>query len=91
MKTMRMSRTAENRNARKDMAARGRASMSKGALLAPDVVLSGRRFHRANKLSHAEAAALEALVRGPDGTAPRPMLSVDADQLERMMTGWHVN
>lgn len=91
MKTLRMSRSAENRNARKDMVARGRAGASRSALLAPDQILTGRRFRRANGLSHAEAAALEVLVRGPDGTAVRPTLDVTVDDLTRMITGWHVS
>ena len=91
MKTLRMSRSAENRNARKDMAIRGLAGSSRAALLAPDQVLTGRRFRRANKLTHAKAAALEALVRGANGTTVGTTLSVSIGHLTRMITGWHVS
>lgn len=90
MKTLRMSRSAENRNARKDMAIRGRAGASRATLLAPDQVLSGRRFRRANKLTHEEAAALETLSRGPETALARQVHTVTIDQLSRMIMGWQL-
>lgn len=91
MKTHRMSRNTENRNAHKEMAVRGRASLSRGELLAPDVVLTGRRFRRANKLTRVEAALLDLLVRRPDGTTILPTVSVDMDEHTRMITGIHMS
>lgn len=63
MKTHRMSRSTEKRNATKAMHARGRASSSRAALHAPDQILTGRRFLRANRLTHAKAEALAPLAR----------------------------
>ena len=91
MKTLPMSRSAESRNARKDMVIRSRAGTSRSALLAPDQVLTGRRFGRANRLTHDEAVALKGLVRGPKGSIARPTLHVTIDDLTRMITGWHVS
>lgn len=91
MKTQRMSRSAENHNARKDMAIRGRASVSRAELLAPDLVLTGRRFRRANKLTSAEASALEIALRGAIGNAVGTTLSVSVGDLSRMMTARHVS
>ena len=91
MKTHRMSRSTETRNAHKEMAVRGRASLSRGELFAPDQVLTGRRFRRANKLTRTEAALLNVLVRRPDGTAIRPTVNVEIDDNTCMITSFHVS
>lgn len=58
MKSLRKSRSTENRNARKAYVARGHSSLSSAALLAPNMVLGGRAFRRANGLTRAEAAII---------------------------------
>ena len=90
MKTHRMSRSVETRNGHRAMAARGRASLSRGALFDHPVVLTGRRFRRANKLTHAGAAMVALLVRRPDGATILPTITVDAGDHSSMVTGGHV-
>lgn len=85
-KTLRMSRSSERRNADNDMARRGRASNSRAALLEPDVVLTGRRFRRANRLTHAEAALFEAVLRRPAGDPADPRFTVTLDDHVHMVT-----
>ena len=91
MKTHHMSRSTETRNARKEMIARGRASLSRSALLDPDLVLTGRRFRRANKLTHAEVGLLNMLVRRPDGTAILPTVNLEMDEHTRTITSFHMS
>ena len=91
MKTHRMSRSAENRNASKDMAIRGRAGASRAELLAPDVVLSGRRFRRANGLTRSEAAQLDVFVIDADGTIGRPAITVLIDDRTRQILGYDMS
>ena len=94
MKTLRMSHSTETRNGHKIMVARGRASVARGALLDPDLILTGRRFRRANKLTHAGVVMLNALVRRPDGTTilptTQPITQVDIDDRTRTITGMSV-
>ncbi|WP_174290970.1 hypothetical protein [Sphingomonas bacterium] len=90
MKTHRMSRNTEDRNGHKAMKARGRASLSRGALFNPDRVLTGRSFRRANRLTHAEVAVLNTLISRPDGSPILPTVAMDMDERTRMITGWHL-
>jgi len=90
MKTHRISRNTEAPDGRKTIVARGRAGISRRALFAPDLVLTGRRFRRANRLTRTEAGLLDVFVRRPDGTAVRPTVTIDLDERTRMVTGWEV-
>lgn len=87
MKTHRMSRNVESRNARKEMVVRGRASLSRGELFVPDVILTGRAFRRANRLSRPEVELLNVLVRRPDGTTILPTVTDGKDERTRAVTG----
>lgn len=91
MNKQRMSRNAEKRVASFEVQTRGRASLSRSAQLDREVPLTGRRFRRANRLTHAEAARLDVLVRQPDGSAIRPTLSVVMDAYTRTILGFNVS
>lgn len=88
-KSVRMSRSAEGRNASREMAIRGRAGGSRATLFDPDVVLTGRRFRRANGLTRIEAAELAALLRQPDdGSPPAVTLALDGQMRVNAAYSW---
>ena len=76
MKTHRMSKSTENRNARKAIAFRGGGSGLSAPLSQSQHVLSGRRLRRAAR----SAARLQAFVVPEEGAPRRPTVAVDVDQ-----------
>lgn len=91
MTKRRTSHTVEKDSTKKYLAMRGRAGASRDGILGPNGILAGRRFRRANRLSHVDAARLQASEREPDDTLVKPAVSVVMDTRTRMILGLHVS
>lgn len=91
MKTLRKSRSAEYRNARKAIDEHGRAGTMRSALQPSGAFLRGRQFRRANHLDHAEAARLEALVYGTAPLPDSPSLNLLFDERTMTILGYKIN
>lgn len=85
MKSHRKSRSAENRNARKEMIARGGSHMTR-TLVQPSP--RDRRWRRANR--HA-LARLDVLALDAGGVPARPTVTVRMDPYTRMILGFDVS
>nr|WP_314471481.1 hypothetical protein [uncultured Sphingomonas sp.] len=86
MKTHRMSKSTENRNARKAIAFRGGGSGLSAPLSQSQHVLSGRRLRRAAR----SAARLQAFVVPEEGAPRRPTVAVDVDPYTRAVLGGRI-
>ena len=87
MKTHRMSDSAHRRNARKTIAENGRSAMLRTAP-PPDAMLRGRKFRRANRLSHAEAERMEAEIYGTGQLPDQPSLTFVMDEYTQAILGY---
>ncbi len=85
MKSHRKSRSTEDRNARKEMIARGGSPKAR-TLTQPSP--RDRRWRRANR--HV-LARLDVVTVGAGGISARPTLTVRMDPYTRMILGFHVS
>ncbi len=83
MKTRRMSRSTENRNAHKAIAFRGGAPGADSKLSEGQQIVTGRRLRRA---ARSRSSRLQAFVLQDDGTLGRPTVEVDLDPFTRAVT-----
>lgn len=87
MQTHHMSRSIKLLEGHKVKPPRGRGGPSRSTLLDFDRLMTRRRFRRANKLTHAEAEAIELLIRGSSGPRTLPLETIGMDDLARMIEG----
>lgn len=90
MKTLRMSRSVENRNARKTVIARG-GRTPLAASFRPERPLSDRRVRRVARRTSIDTAALDLIVLNQDGTFGRPTVTVVMDDRTRQILGWRMS
>ncbi|MFD1033165.1 hypothetical protein ACFQ15_00670 [Sphingomonas hankookensis] len=89
MKTIRMSASTENRNARKAITALG-GNRGRGVRIPQEMqIVSGRRLRRANRSGKAQIGTF---MLEDDGTLRHlPVnLKVDVDPYTRLITAWYV-
>lgn len=83
MKTHRKSRSTENRNARKEMTARGGGRTALASMLPPPCPPIDRRFRRVARRRRIDTTKLDIIVLGQDGMFTRPSITVVMDDHTR--------
>lgn len=101
MKSLRKSRSTENRNARKTMATRSLIGTPAATLLPPDMQLRGRNLRRASRTADRRGrtpltGAVRSLIASvavlqADGTMSRPTVRYEVDPFTRLVTGYEVS
>lgn len=88
MKTHRKSRSAENRNARKEMLARGTSPLA--STLPPPFVTADRRWRRANRHLLVGITQRDMPVPGQIGN-PTLSITLVTDERTRLVLGYHMS